>query len=100
VAPNRVYNIEWRAGYVANDARTRFQLRLYEGEPKFEIIYGQTRGGFSATIGVQKGTGERFTQYSCNTSGTVTVGMKLTFDQRVCPSRPPAYVKPGGASKP
>jgi len=99
-APNRIFNIEWRTGYVANDVRSRFEVRLYEGEPKFEVIYGQTRGGFSATIGVQKGTGERFTQYSCNTSGTVSIGTKLTFDQRVCPMRPPAHTKPGGARKP
>jgi hypothetical protein len=85
-APNRVFNIEWRAGFVANDVRPRFQLRLYEGLPRFEIIYAQTRGGgFSTTIGVQKGTGERYTQYSCNTQNVVPSGIKLTFDRRVCP---------------
>ncbi len=79
-APNRIFNIEWRAGYEANDVRSGFEVRLYEGQPKFEVIYGQTRGGFSATIGVQKGTGERSTTYACNTNGTVQPGRKITFD--------------------
>jgi len=91
-APNRIFNIEWRSGYVANDVRSRFQVRLYEGEPKFDVIYANTRRGFSATVGVQKGTGERFTQYVCNTNNGVPNGTRLTFDQRICsgalPTRP------------
>jgi len=83
-APNRIFNIEWRAGYVANDVRSRFEVRLYEGEPKFEVIYANTRRGFSATVGVQKGTGERLTQYGCNINNSVPDGTKITFDQRVC----------------
>jgi hypothetical protein len=83
-APNRIFNIEWRTGYVANDVRSRFQVRLYEGEPKFDVIYANTRRGFSATVGVQKGTGERLTQYACNVNGSVPNGTRLTFDQRVC----------------
>ncbi len=84
VAPNRIFNIEWKAGFEANDVRPNFEVRLYEGQPKFEFIYGQTRNGFSATIGVQKADGTRFTQHSCNTNGTVQSGLKLTFDRRVC----------------
>jgi hypothetical protein len=94
-APNRIFNIEWRTGYVANDVRSRFEVRLYEGQPMFDVIYGRTRQGFSATIGVQKGTGERFTQYACNVSNSVPDGTRLTFDQRVCPG-----VKPGAQRKP
>jgi|GEM_PF-6842613 len=87
-APNRIFNIEWRVGYVANDVRSRFEVRLYEGQPKFDIIYGQTRGGYSATIGVQKGTGERVTQYACSLQGSVQQGLMLTFDLTVCPQAP------------
>ena len=39
--------------------RPTFEVRLYEGLPKFEVIYGTTRNGFSATIGVQKADGSR-----------------------------------------
>ncbi len=81
VAPSRIFNIRWVGGYVANDVRVDFEVRLYEGQPKYEVIYGQTRGGFSATIGVQKADGTRFTQYSCNTNGTVQSGLKLTFNR-------------------
>jgi len=84
VAPNRIFNILWRSGYEANDVRSNYEVRLYEGQRKFDIIYGSTRQGFSATIGVQKGIGERSTQYSCNTSGTVPPGLMLTFVQPVC----------------
>jgi peptidyl-Asp metalloendopeptidase len=83
-APNRVFNIEWRAGYVGADNRLNFQVRLFEGQPKFEIIYGpQNPRGHSATVGVQEWTGTRYTQYSCNTQ-TIQPGTKLTFDRRSC----------------
>jgi hypothetical protein len=88
-APNRIFNIEWRSGYIANDVCSRFEVRLYEGEPKFEVIYATTRRGFSATVGVQKGTGERFTQYACNINNSVPDSTKITFDQRVCASMGP-----------
>jgi len=84
VAPNRIFNIRWAGGYEANDARVNFQVRLYEGLPKYEVIYGQTRGGFSATVGVQKADGTLFTQYECNTNGSVPNGTRLIFDRRVC----------------
>ncbi len=85
-APNRIFNIEWRAGYVANDVRFSFQVRLYEDRPRFEVIYGNvTRQGFSATVGVQKGGDpNRFTQYECNTFRTIQPGMRLAFDRSVC----------------
>jgi hypothetical protein len=85
-APNRIFNIEWRAGYASNDATANFEVRLYEGQPKFEVIYGNvTRRGFSATIGVQQdGGSQHMTQYACNTANTIQNGQKLTFDQRAC----------------
>jgi serine protease AprX len=89
-APNRIFNIEWRGGFVANDSRVNFAVRLYEGQPKFEVIYGATRGGgFSATIGVQEGTGTRHTQYSCDQTNAVPPGTKLTFDRRACAAAKP-----------
>jgi hypothetical protein len=83
-APNRVFNIEWRAGQLANDTTFNFEVRLYEGQPKFEVIYGLVhQRGHSATIGVQEGTGTRFTQHSCNTQ-SINQGTMLTFDRRAC----------------
>src|SRR5215218_9354564 len=40
-APNRVFNIEWRAVYYNdNTLPANFEVRLYEGQPVFHIIYG------------------------------------------------------------
>lgn len=85
-APNRVFNIRWAGGYVSNDAAANFQVRLFEGQPRFEIIYGNvTRRGFSATIGVQNdGHARFFTRYSCDTNGAVQSGTRLVFDRRSC----------------
>jgi hypothetical protein len=56
-APNRIFNIEWRAGHVANDVRSRFEVRLYEGEPKFDLIYEQTRQAFPPRLACRKAQG-------------------------------------------
>jgi hypothetical protein len=85
-APNRTFIIEWRAGYTANDATANFEVILYEGQPKFDLVYGNvTRRGFSATVGVQQGNGSQHsTQFACDTANTIQPGLRLTFDQRAC----------------
>ena len=71
-APNRIFNIEWRTVYFgANTTRANFEVRLYEGQNRFDLVYGEVaQTGSSATVGVQQGTGAQFTQYECNTAGT------------------------------
>jgi hypothetical protein len=72
-APNRIFNIEWRAVYFSNPAvqQANHELRLYEGQTRFDIIYGTVTGGnASATAGVQRDN-TTFTQYFCNGSGVV-----------------------------
>ena len=39
-APNRVFNIEWRAQYFPGSGTANFELRLYEGQSRFDVIYG------------------------------------------------------------
>ena len=54
-APNRIFNIEWRAQYFPGSGSAGFELRLYEGQTRFDVIYGTVTGGnTSATAGVQK----------------------------------------------
>src|SRR5207248_11672609 len=55
-APNRIFNIEWRAVYYSpNSQVANYELRLYEGQTRFDVIYGTvTNGNISATAGVQK----------------------------------------------
>lgn len=74
-APNRVFNIEWRASALGQPAGSlSFELRLYEGQTRFDIIYGNVPGnGFDATVGAQSGngfgSGGAFTQYECRAGG-------------------------------
>ena len=73
-APNRIFNIEWRADYVIGTGTANFELRLYEDQNRFDVIYGSvTRGNTSATAGVQKND-STFDQYFCNGSGGVATG--------------------------
>jgi hypothetical protein len=77
-APNRVFHIEWRTTYYGAPGTTNFQLRLFEDNSRFELIYGaieQLGGG--ATIGVQHSTGAR-TEYGCN-AAVATNGTRLVF---------------------
>jgi cell division septation protein DedD len=75
VAPNRIFNIEWRATYFANTSgQANFEVRLYEGQSRYDVIYGtSTFGNSSATAGVQKVT-TAFDQYFCNGSGGQATG--------------------------
>ena len=67
VAPNRIFNIEWRAVYFANMATTaNFEIRLHEANALFEVVTGVLTTNNSATVGVQRDTGSFFTQFACN----------------------------------
>src|SRR5207249_3275548 len=40
-APNRIFNIEWRAVYFNSTSTSlNFEVRLYEGQRRFDLIYG------------------------------------------------------------
>jgi hypothetical protein len=79
VAPNRVFNIEWRARYYSGGGDANFELRLFEDGTHFEIVFaGLSEGGASATVGVQD-TVNPPTQFSCNTAGLISAGTQLTF---------------------
>ena len=79
-APNRIFNIEWRAQYFPGSGSAGFELRLYEGQTRFDVIYGTvSNGNTSATAGVQKDD-TTFTQYFCNgTGGAATGGQSYTL---------------------
>src|SRR5438093_5646584 len=73
--PNRIFNIEWRGVYFADTTlQANHELRLYEGQTRFDVIYGTVaNGNTSATAGVQKDS-PNFTQYFCNGSGDPASG--------------------------
>jgi hypothetical protein len=84
-APNRIFNIEWRAVYYnPNTEALNFEVRLYEDYSRIEFIYGSVpQSGSSSTIGTQRGISAQYTQFSCNTS-SLSDGLQLTFTQPSC----------------
>ncbi len=78
VAPNRVFNIEWRTTYFSGGGNANFEVRLYEDASQVQFVYGTLdQAGGSATVGIQH-TSLPSAQYSCNTTGLGN-GTQLTF---------------------
>jgi hypothetical protein len=69
VFPHRTFDIEFRTVYHTDHSQiAHFDVRLYEGQTRFDVIYGFVqRGNTSATAGVQRYDGN-FTQHFCNGS--------------------------------
>ncbi|HET9494820.1 MAG TPA: S-layer homology domain-containing protein [Chloroflexia bacterium] len=87
VAPNRIFNIEWRTTYfdVPTD-QANFELRLYEGQSRFDVIYGTVdQGNTGAIAGVQKDS-PNFTQYFCWGSGGQASGSTTYTLAGTCPT--------------
>jgi hypothetical protein len=89
-APNRIFNIEWRTVYYASTSQTaNYELRLYEGQTHFDVIYGNVAlGNSSATAGVQQND-TAFDQYFCNGSGGAATGGQSYILQACSPSPTP-----------
>ncbi len=98
VAPNRVFNLEWRAcpynGGLSCGVGVNFEVRLFEGQDRFDLVYGRLAdSGDNATVGVQRHNGSSpfgsFTQFSCNAGG-LAQGLQLTFTPpQDCPTDTP-----------
>jgi hypothetical protein len=90
-APARIFNIEWRGQYFPGSGNANFELRLYEGQIRFDVIYGTvTNGNTSATAGVQRDD-TFFTQYFCNGSGgAASGGQSYIYIPPPCPSPTPS----------
>lgn len=80
-APNRIFNIEWRASLLNNaPGSLNFEVRLYEGLTRFDLIYGSAPGGGSkVTVGVQKANGTTYTEFACH-QNALRNGMALIFN--------------------
>src|SRR5882724_5805362 len=89
-APNRIFNIEWRSQYFPGSGSANVELRLYEGQIRFDVIYGTvTNGNTSATAGVQRDD-TIFTQYFCNGSGgAASGGQSYIYFPPPCPTPTP-----------
>ncbi len=85
VAPNRVFNIEWRTAYFSGSGTANFEVRLFEATQTFEVIYGSTAdNGLQEESGVQQSATGPATQFSCS-AGTLTSGLKVTYSPSSCP---------------
>jgi hypothetical protein len=92
IAPNRIFNIEWRTDYFIGGT-ANFELRLYENggsDQYFDVVYGQIdRGNTGATAGAQ-GLSGLYTQYACNgAGGPITNGLSLRYTQPACATATP-----------
>src|SRR5205823_954403 len=90
-APNRIFNVEWRTVSLDWLRPVNFEIRLYEGQQKFDIIYAsiETQANFSglATIGAQNSDGTVLAEYQSpptvsppcpGVAGSLANGTKLT----------------------
>jgi hypothetical protein len=93
-APNRIFNIEWRATQYSGGLPINFAVRLYEDNSRVEYVYNTVGlGGSSATIGAEH-TAFPATQFSCNTT-SITPGTMLTLN---CTNGPISPSASGSAS--
>src|SRR3954468_12013764 len=91
-APNRIFNIEWRATYTGRMGTANFEMRFYENQTSFDIIYGMTAdNGGSEESGVQlsaMGGSCDATTVSCQTP-VLTNGSKVTYEIVPCGAASP-----------
>lgn len=99
VSPNRIFNIEWRTDYYGGGVALNYEVRLYEGQKVFDVIYGTvTPLGFGndseLSVGVQdRGNTPHFTLVGCDPTGgqdpPVSTGQLYHFTYPTCPYPPP-----------
>lgn len=78
-APNRTFNIEWRAALVSSSAELDFEIVLYESQTRVDFIYGALGDpGNTATVGIQRDTGTAYSNFECSTGG-LTPGLQLSY---------------------
>jgi hypothetical protein len=92
-APNRVFNIEWRTAYYSGGGHAKFEIQLYEGQVRFDLLYGQVdKQGLGATVAVQRGTGSRYTRFECDAGG-LKPGSRIIFTEAVCGTPTPTRTR-------
>ena len=80
-APNRQFNIEWRAVHFADTTTSvNFEVVFYENSQSFfDIFYGATSdSGLDETSGVQASSTGPATTFSCGVA-TLTNGLKVRY---------------------
>ena len=99
VAPNRIFNIEWRTvTFDAPETALSYEVRLYETSGQIDFVYANVTGnathtlGSSATVGLQKGTGaggpNDVSTFSCNAPNLVNGSIVSWVFTTTCPQGP------------
>jgi hypothetical protein len=76
VAPNRIFNIEWRTAYFnsgGNGVKLNYEVRLYERKAEFDVIYGLVNtftppAARNLSTGLQKNATD-YTLEGCDSTG-------------------------------
>jgi len=102
VAPNRIFNIEWRNGYYNNVGSAFYEVRLYEGSARFDYVYGSATNNWNSTVGCQNAGGTASNNIQCNlaqpASGTmITFDFPATFPPGCTLNASPAGANQGGS---
>jgi HYR domain len=99
-SPNRVFHIEWRAIHPKAATKVEnFEVRLFETDNHFEVIYGRTDDlGQNASIGVIHRKGSNYTQYSFHESGSVVNGRRLIYSDAPVTDEKPVVTVPADIS--
>ena len=91
-APNRQFNIEWRAVHVAdNTTSANFSVVFYENQSSFfDVFYGATSDyGLYETSGVQASATGPATTFSCGTTSLINaLKVRYTYNG-LCPTPTP-----------
>ena len=96
VAPNRIFNIEYRTNYYNTTTTLNYEVRLYEGQQAFDVIYGTVNAlgspnDSALAVGVQQNS-TQFTQEGCDSTGgtapPVSTGQLYHYTIAACPPGP------------
>ena len=96
-APNRIFNIEWRAQYFPGSGSANFELRLYEGQTRFDIIYGTVDNGNTARLRECRRTTPPLPSTSATASGGAATGGQSYTLQGCGTPTPTATGTPSGS---
>jgi hypothetical protein len=92
-APNRIFNIEWKAVRTGSSVPNDFEVRLHEGTNQIDIIYGTINNAATYTVGLQGRLGGPFLQIACF-PGDNPVGGGIAEGEMI------SFVPPGGGPAP
>ena len=78
-APNRQFNVEWRAAYFGRSGTANFEVRFYEGSSFFDVFYGVTADNGS---GEESGVQQSASSSTSIASGSVRTGRASPWARR------------------